>query len=79
MAARALESAGIPTVIIGTMRSSLVDVPRALVTPYADAPMGPAGAREVHRAVVASALDLLRQAEEPIKAIFDPEQRTLPA
>ena len=73
LVARALESHGIPTVIVGTMRSSLVNVPRALVTPYTDAPMGPPGEREIQRAVVAGALELLREAQEPVKVDFDPE------
>ncbi|TAM58900.1 hypothetical protein EPN52_09690 [bacterium] len=77
LVARALESAGIPTVIVGTMRSSLVNVPRALVTPYADAPMGPPGAPIVHRAVAASALELLRAAQEPVKIEFESDDHAV--
>lgn len=63
LAARALESAGIATVVIGTMHKPMESVPRAVVTPYVGAPVGPAGDTEMHREIVARALQLLRNAE----------------
>jgi len=50
LVARALEEAGIPTAIIGTMR-------------YIDAPVGPPGNTAMHREIVAHALHLLRYAD----------------
>lgn len=64
LAARALEAAGIATVIIGTMHKPMESVPRAVVTPYVGAPVGPPGDEAMHREVVERALHLLRHAEE---------------
>jgi len=65
LVANALERAGIATVVIGTMHKPLQVVPRAVVTRYINAPVGPAGDARTHRQVIAEALDLLQYATEP--------------
>jgi hypothetical protein len=68
--ARALEEAGIPTVavFIRAFRhiAEAMSVPRTLVTPHLmGRTIGPPGASERHREVVAAALDLLDTTTEP--------------
>lgn len=63
LVARGFEEAGIPTVIVGTMHKPMESVPRAVVTRYIDAPVGPPGDAAMHREIVARALHLLRYAD----------------
>lgn len=62
LVARGLERAGIATVVIGTMHKPMELVPRAVVTPFIDCPIGPAGDKDIQRNIVAKALHLLRSA-----------------
>lgn len=64
LVANALEEAGIATVTIGTMHKPMEVVPRAIVTRYVHAPIGPPGAGPTHRRIVEQALNLLRHATE---------------
>jgi hypothetical protein len=63
LVARGFEEAGIATVIVGTMHKPMESVPRAVVTRYIDAPVGPPGDAAMHREIVARALHLLRYAD----------------
>ncbi len=72
LVARELELRGVATVVVGTMRSRLGGLPRALVTSYRDGPAGPPGASEVQRAIVQHALDLIRMASGSVLEIFTP-------
>jgi D-proline reductase (dithiol) PrdB len=68
LVARALESAGIPTVEIATNRgpTGLVMPPRVLFTPHERGKnLGTAGATDMQRAIVRAALRLLETAYEP--------------
>lgn len=65
LVANALESTGIATVIIGTLRKPLENAPRALITPFVNAPIGPPGEKRVQLSVVESALRLLTSASTP--------------
>ena len=62
LVANALESTGIATVVIGTMHKPLENVPRAIVTPYVGAPVGPAKDTTVQRDTIVRALHLLTSA-----------------
>lgn len=59
LAANALESSGIATVVIGTLHHPLLSAPRSLITPYRDAPCGPPHEHDLHRKIVSRAVDLL--------------------
>jgi aspartate/glutamate racemase len=59
LVANALEFAGIATVVIGTMHKPLEDVPRAVHTPFINAPIGPPGDKQIQRNVIEHALHLL--------------------
>ncbi len=65
LVANTLERSGIATVTIGTMHKPLERVPRAIVTRYVNAPVGPPGDRQTQHDVIARALNLLRCAVEP--------------
>ena len=67
LVAEGFERAGIATVVVGTMRGSVRDLPRVLITKY-DAGMnfGPVGEREEHEAISRKALEL-----------FDAREKTL--
>jgi len=70
LVARALESAGIPTVEIATNRgpTSLVMPPRVLFAPYERGEnLGTAGATDLQRTIVRAALWLLETADEPFR------------
>ncbi|MGQ9491827.1 MAG: hypothetical protein ACUVR4_02750 [Anaerolineae bacterium] len=66
--AGAIEAEGIPTVCVVMNRdiTACVKAPRALFVrfPYG-APLGPAGAEEIHLAVIRAALSVLTDATEP--------------
>ena len=64
LVANIFENAGIATVVVGTMEPLLRSVPRALVTPHGDAPIGPPGDRMRQRAVIENAVALLRNAPQ---------------
>lgn len=63
LVARGLEEAGIATVVIGTMHKPMEMVPRAVVTRYIDAPVGPPGDSAMHSDIVEHALHLLQHAD----------------
>ena len=66
--ARVLEEAGISTVCINMRREVAQNVkpPRTLFVKFPfGAPLGPAGDRETHRAVIMEALQVLVEATEP--------------
>ncbi len=66
--ARAIEAQGIPTICVVMNREIIecVKAPRALFVrfPYG-APLGPAGAEEIQRAVIRAALSVLTETTEP--------------
>ena len=64
LVANALEHAGVATVVVGTMHKPLEAVPRAVVTRYINAPVGPPGDTKTQHHVAATALNLLQSAKE---------------
>jgi len=61
-----LEQAGIATVVLGTLRTPLCGLPRAVVSGHAlNRNLGEPGDVREHRRLVEDALDLLRIASEP--------------
>ncbi|NNM98867.1 MAG: hypothetical protein HKL91_03595 [Candidatus Eremiobacteraeota bacterium] len=54
----------ISTIVIGTMPKLLETLPRALVTPYGDAPIGPPGNEVLHLQVISQAIGILRGATQ---------------
>lgn len=64
LVANIFESAGIATVVVGTMEPLLRSVPRALITAHGDAPIGPPGDRARQREVTERAVALLRAASQ---------------
>jgi|GEM_PF-905467 len=60
LVANFLEANDISTIVVGTMQHLLETVPRALVTPHSDAPIGPPGHKERHREVLSKAMEILR-------------------
>jgi hypothetical protein len=75
LAARHLEANGIPTVIIGSARDIVeyCGVPRFLFTDFPlGNPCGPPGRRDLQRAILAQALDLLETATAPRTTIVSP-------
>ena len=65
--AEALELAGIPTVIAGTMRAPLAGMPRVLITGFDRGNnFGPPGDEATHAALVTDALELFTAAEPTV-------------
>ena len=70
LVANFLEAHDISTIVVGTMAHLLDAVPRALVTPHSDAPLGAPGDEERHRQVLSKAIEVLRfstRRGEPIR------------
>ncbi len=75
LAARHLEANGIPTVIIGSARDIVeyCGVPRFLFTDFPlGNPCGPPGRRDLQRAILGQALDLLESAAAPRTTVVSP-------
>lgn len=69
LVANALEHAGFATVVVGTMHKPLEVVPRAVVTRYINAPVGPPENGAIHHEVIAEALNLLERGEHRVETI----------
>ena len=67
LVANALESSGIATAVVGTLHEPLLAVPRALVTPYRDAPCGPPHDLSTHRAILSKVTDMLYRATQTME------------
>ena len=69
LVANALEHAGVATVVVGTMHKPLEVVPRAVVTRYINAPVGPPKNAATYHEVIGEALNLLQRAEHRVATI----------
>ena len=69
LVANALEHAGVATVVVGTMHKPLEVVPRAVVTRYINAPIGPPKSAAIHHEVIAEALSLLQRGEHRVETV----------
>ncbi len=69
LVAGALEEAGISTVVVGTMRSTLGDLPRVLITRHPRGEnFGPPGDESERAAIVREALDLFEVSEATLRS-----------
>ncbi|MBC5810873.1 MAG: hypothetical protein GIW95_08505 [Candidatus Eremiobacteraeota bacterium] len=69
LVAGALEEAGIATVVVGTMRSTLGDLPRVLITRHPRGlNFGPPGDERERAAIVREALELFEVNEATLRS-----------